>query len=146
VTARRSIRRVLVVGLLPFLATGCVRVEKNTPKGYDATVQANFMSGCLANWDKQLATEITVVDSPSTTVDIPSGFPAGATDYCTCVYQGIEKDIPYADFKKIDSDLTKNLPKAGSTSTTSRSATTTAVPAKLQQIVNACEQSSPPPP
>ena len=101
------------------------------------------MSGCLAVYNQQLATEITVVND--TTVSIPSGFPTAATDNCTCVYQGIEKQIPYADFKRLNSDLAKNLPEAGSTSSRSGGTTTTAIPSKVQKIVDECQKSSPPP-
>jgi hypothetical protein len=82
----RSIRP-LVAALMALLLLGACAGQRD-PTGYGKTTQENFHKGCVASAKN---------DSNMSA--------SKASDYCTCSYNRIVKDIPFSEFKKINSDL-----------------------------------------
>jgi hypothetical protein len=79
--------RPLLAALMALLLLGACAGQRD-PTGYGDTTQKNFHTGCVASAknDSQLSA-------------------SEADDYCTCSYNRIVKDIPFSEFKKINSDL-----------------------------------------
>ena len=74
---------VLSLGLL----AGCA--GQKTPSSYTDGVEEDFMNGC-----QDIAKQDGVIDSPK--------------DYCQCAWKAIKADVPFKEFKAINSDLTEN--------------------------------------
>jgi hypothetical protein len=82
---RRARLGVLALSAL-FLLGACT--GQSTPTKYGDTTRTNFTKACVSS-----ATEQHVSD--------PQG-------YCTCSYAAIVKQIPFEEFKKMNSDLSDN--------------------------------------
>jgi hypothetical protein len=82
----RSFRPVVAAALALLLLGACERHP--APTGYGDTTQKNFHTGC--------------VDSAKNDSHLSS---SEAEDYCKCSYTKIVKQIPFDEFKKINSDL-----------------------------------------
>ncbi|HWJ96823.1 MAG TPA: hypothetical protein VNQ33_01620 [Acidimicrobiales bacterium] len=89
---RRAVRVVTAVALSLVVLSGCTTAQ-HAPKSY-AGVEDDFLEGCVkvAESDNQEAqAKTTEIASPQS--------------YCQCVFDAIEKKIPYSDFKKAQSTM-----------------------------------------
>jgi hypothetical protein len=82
---------VLAVGLL----AGCA--GQRAPSSYTSGVKRDFIKGCEATAKS----------------DAKSGSEAAATisdpeEFCACAYAAVRKKVKFADFKKINDDLTED--------------------------------------
>ena len=116
------------------LVAGCT-TESNTPTEYGIVTQSNFLKGCLASFGVNVDGEFDV--TATTNIVIPEDASAGQTSYCNCVYDGfrepvldesgdevlaedgsVKTELPFSDFKQINTDLKNNLSEDGSSDTT----------------------------
>jgi hypothetical protein len=79
--------RSLLVAAAALLLLGACTGRPPTPTGYGETTEKNFMEGCLES-----ARDEGVTD---------------AQGYCQCSYEAIVDDIPFDQFKEINSDLSE---------------------------------------
>lgn len=125
--------------LLAFLLVlGACTTPSNDPTGYGARTADNFMRGCLAG----MGVEVPPANPQSTATTIPEGANSSAVDYCRCVYGGIVENVPFDEFDELDDALSRSLPEAGSTSTTTAEpsvTTTTLIPSEVSEIVAGCK-------
>jgi hypothetical protein len=75
----------LVGAVLALVLLGGCTGRPPTPTDYGETTRTNFMRGCTEE------AEGVNVSNPQ--------------EYCDCSYKAIVKDIPYDEFKKINSEL-----------------------------------------
>jgi hypothetical protein len=103
---RRARRRLGLVGVaMAVLLLGACTGRPPTPTSYGDTTRTNFLRGCL-----------DVAREDDSGVSDPE-------DYCRCTYTAIRAQIPFEQFKEINSDLSDD---PGS------------LPPKLQQIRDDC--------
>ena len=85
----------MVAGALSLvLLAGCTSTQRDA-SDYDGT-EDNFLEGCIAR-----ATEDNGADDVEVKISSPES-------WCQCVFDAIEKDVPFDDFKKANSDLRDN--------------------------------------
>jgi hypothetical protein len=89
---RRAVRMAVAATLSLVMLAGCTTAQK-APGSY-AGVEDDFIEGCVtvAKGDNQKS------ESDTTKIASPQ-------DYCQCVFDAIEKKIPYSDFKKTQSTM-----------------------------------------
>lgn len=89
---RRAVQVVVAAALSIVALSGCTTAQK-APGSY-AGVEDDFIDGCVtvAKGDNEKTEENTTeIASPQ--------------DYCQCVFNAIEKKIPYSEFKKTQSTM-----------------------------------------
>ena len=84
---RRHRFTVLLIGAVLCLGsvTGCAR--QKIPTSYTDSVKEDFLNGCKKT--AKADGEITAV-----------------SDFCTCAWTAIKKDVPFGTFKKVNNQLT----------------------------------------
>jgi|SRR3954466_3189177 hypothetical protein len=90
--------RPLVAALMALLLLGACAGQRD-PTGYGDTTKKNFHAGCIDASKDPKGSNMSA---------------AKAEAYCNCNYAKIVKQIPFSEFKKINSDLSDNpgpLPK-----------------------------------
>jgi hypothetical protein len=85
--APRRWRSTMVVAAISVLALAGCSVPSNTPEGYDAAVQANFVEGCTGDIPETGGTTTTLAPA----------------DYCECAYEVFVTAMPYNDDARDDS-------------------------------------------
>jgi len=88
---RRATRALLVAGLSLTLLAGCTTTQRDA-RNYKDT-EKHFLEGCATR-----AAEDN--EAKGTQVEI-----ASPKAWCQCVFDAIEKDVPFEDFRKANSDL-----------------------------------------
>ena len=91
---RRAVRALAVAGLSLTLLAGCTTHQRDASNYGDT--EDNFLEGCIAR-----ATEDNGADDVEVKISAPES-------WCQCVFDAIEKDVPFDDFKKANSDLRDN--------------------------------------
>ncbi|MCU1372407.1 MAG: hypothetical protein JWO77_3601 [Ilumatobacteraceae bacterium] len=93
---RRTARAVVAATLCLVLLGGCTHSQKPA-KNY-AGAEDNFLEGCesRAKDDNKKADDQGQEDTAKI---------AAPADYCQCVFDAIEKAIPYSEFKKTQSTM-----------------------------------------
>ena len=119
------------------LVSGCGQKE---PDKYGNDVKKAFLQGCTGQPQTDSGTPDTSATNDSGSAS-GSSVQLGTQKSCTCVYDGLVKNVPFKDFKKANTSLQENpdqpLPKviadqvppcqgATSSPTTAGSSTTTA--------------------
>jgi hypothetical protein len=131
---RRPLVALSAAAVILVLLAGCT-TESNTPSEYGIVTQSNFLKGCLASFGVDVDGEFDV--TATTNIVIPEDATSQQTSYCNCVYDGfrepvldesgdeeltedgsVKTELPFSDFKQINTDLKNNLSEDGSTDTT----------------------------
>ncbi|MGN6694293.1 MAG: hypothetical protein ACTHN0_08950 [Aquihabitans sp.] len=108
---RRAVRVVAAVALSLVVLSGCTHAQR-APSSY-AGLEDDFVQGCVtvAKGDNEKSEENTTkIASPQ--------------DYCQCVFDAIEKKIPYSEFKKTQSTMQDEGGK---------------IPSKFQKAYDSCD-------
>lgn len=108
--SRRGLRAMAVGAFSLLVLAGCTTTQRDA-SDYGGT-RDDFLEGCVATAEADN-------DAKGTEVKI-----ASPQNWCECVFKAIEKNVPFDDFKKANSELRDN---GG------------ALPKKIQEAYDSCD-------